>query len=138
MLLGVIFFVIPTLIGSGIVWWCEGPSIGEWLRGLLPRLIPLGALSLLIALGMSVFTLKHYSELRENGPDAAYMRDMIGGGFGSVAFFLLVNQILYGWPGQLTHAMGILVTISAGMGVCVGVVFLITLCCEVIYRWRNR
>jgi len=109
-----------------------------WLHGLLSRLIPLGFLSVLGAFGVSAFILKHYSYLRENGPDAGFVRELGKGYVLLFAFWLIMNQVLNGWPGKIAHYMGIAVTISVGLGVGVVVVFLATLLGEVIYRWHNR
>lgn len=133
----VAFCAIPTLVGAGIVWWQIGPDIGGWARGLLPRLIPIGVLSSIGALGFIAFIFTHYSDAREIGPDANSIRDTLGGDVFIIALVLVISLIFDGWPGEIVKTMGILVTVFAGGGVGAVVLFLGMSFCEVVYQLRK-
>ncbi len=129
---------IPTLTGLGIGWWMLGPEMGAWLHGLLPRLIPLSTLSVLGALVVCFITLRYYPYMRDNGGGKDFFLELLEGALFFIVLILVINQVFNGWPGQIIELMGIAVTVCAGGGSGVVLVFLASLLGEVIYPRGTR
>lgn len=124
-----------ALTGLIVGAWVSGPATGSWLQSLWPRIIPIAVLSALGGMGLSIFGLLYYPELRNNSADKGFGLELLEGYVVTYILFFILNQVFNGWPGEITMYMGVMVTVSAGVGVGVLLVFLFTLLAEILYNW---
>lgn len=124
-----------ALTGLIVGAWVLGPATGSWLQSLWPRIIPIAVLSALGGMGLSIFGLLYYPELRNNSADKGFGLELLEGYVVTYILFFILNQVFNGWPGEITMYMGVMVTVSAGVGVGVLLVFLFTLLAEILYNW---
>jgi len=127
--------VLSVLTGLVVGAWVLGPATGSWLQSLWPRLIPIAVLSALGGIGLSIFGLLYYPELRNNSADKGFGLELLEGYVVIYVLFFILNQVFNGWPGKITMYMGAMVTVGTGVGVGVLLVFLFTLLAEILYSW---